>query len=361
MLFSCLSLLAALGAPAGLIAQEIQLRDVNVQMRRPGEDPVRVFQSITIGSQRTTVAAGTSLDEPLRRRGIHPDAEAYAALYQLNPSLRNARPDTGVDLLLPVLEGPELGRLVATGYQAYLTPDFGLKQRIAGRIQGVPGLERALAELSRERFGGAAQKLEMLATVSEIREMAVAAGLVIQGRTRPLSHELLSEIDGELAVTEAVVTGLAGPDKKVLTEADRDALRAVAEQAALRKGYWLERQGPDANQLMDPPPTVTVEVYTCAPTRGLAAPNARPDTTPCRGAAIAPGLRVYYRDVAGYGRLPPNPFAEPSPAHEALDVGNFFLWATQPNDSTVATEVVKVKVRSEIQPQRVVLILRDHD
>jgi len=358
MLCSCVSLLAVLSTPAGLIAQEPALKDVNVQVRRPGEAAAFILSSTTIHAERATVRGGAGLDEPLRRRGIHPDAESYGALYQLNPFLRGPEPDTSVELLLPVLDGPdELRHLVATGYEAYLTTDFGLKQQIAGRIQALPKLERALVDVPPERFGGTTQKSETRAAVSEIRRMAVAAGLTIQGRARPLSHELLVELDGELTVTEAVINRLTGPGAQSLSPTDREALSAVTAQATLRRHYWIETFGTTASRTLDPSPTGKVLIYVCSP-RLSAAPDTQPDT-PCRGATSTAGLRIYYRDVAGYyGHLPPNSLPDLSPVQRELDVGNFFFWATKPNDSVIATDALRVEVREGAQPLRVELVLR---
>ena len=359
MLCSCVSLLTVLSAPAGLIAQEPALHDVNVQVRHRGEPAAFVLRSTTIRTERATVPVGVTLDEALRGRGIHPDAEAYGALYQLNPSLRSPAPDTGVELLLPVLNGSDkLMRLMATGYEAYLTTDFALKQRIAGRIRGLPKLESALVDVPPERVGGITQKTETRAALSEIRRMAVAAGLTIQGRARPLSPELLMELDGELEVTEAVINRLTGPGAQSLSPSDREALSAVTAQATLRRGYWMETLGTTASRTLDPSPTGKVQIYVCSPQLSATTPDTQPDT-PCRGATSTAGLRIYYRDVAGYyGHLTPNSFPDLSPVQRELDVGNFYFWATKPNDSILATDALRVEVREGAQPLRVELVLR---
>ncbi len=359
MFRSLVSLLAALTAPAALIGQDLQLHDVNVQLRSPRKDSVRVFSAVTVRTQQIAVAAGTSLDDELSRRGIHPDAEAYAAVYQLNPTLRGPRPDTAAELLIPVLDRPhELSILVSSGYEAYLTTDFGLKQRIATRIRALPKLESALAEVPEQRFGGGAEKAEIRTAVGDVRQMMVAAGLIIQGRTRPLSHELLVELDGELTITDAVITRLTGPSNQSLSPGDREALLAASAQATSRSNYWIETHGTTANSLLNPFPTGEVHIYVCSATVTSTQPNNQPDT-PCRGATSTAGLRVHCRDVAGYyGHLPPNSFPDLSPVERELDVGNFFMWATRPLESNVATDVVRVEVRSGEHPLRVELVLR---
>jgi hypothetical protein len=342
-------------------AQQSAALRVFVQVARDGAKPVLTLPSVTIHAQPVQVAEGSPLDVQLRTLGIYPDGEAYALVYQLNPGLRGPRAARAGSLMFPTFLGPDtLTKLLATGYLAYVTQDVELKRRLARRIQTLPQIEALLAKRPEERFGGAEEKAQVRRAIGEIRRIAVAVGLALQARSRPVSGPLLSQLDDELAMTTQVL-GFAATDSHVtetgkspLSPTDREAILAVADQFALRAPYWEERHGPEL--ALEPFPDVNVEVYACDPHR----PATPPDTAPCHSYGPAHGLRVHYRDKAGYleGEQPYSFEAVTSPAVQPVSIGNYYFWASTPGSAAPVTDVLEVKVRGDDKPQRVVLIRR---
>ncbi len=282
--------------------------------------------AVEVRAREVVPEEGATLEGILQARGIYPDAEAYAVVYELNPGLEGPQLRAGEPLVVPVVEGPDdLRAALAADYRAYLSSHPGLKERIVESASELAGRLDRIEALPPARFGGAGARERALESLGEVRAFADALVAAIQERTYALDSELLGQVERLLTRAGEVSAEILADDGPV-GEDWRRTVDLLGEAAAVRLSALVETRGDGGGP--GPYPTVEVVVRALDPDDGSEVHR----------------LRVYFVEEFDYGRRDGTPFQTlTSPARMRLDVANYRLWIGD-RDRNPISEVLPLKL-----------------
>ena len=307
---------AVLQAPvSGQEAWNADLAVVLVNERDQTSTPLESGQ-VLFETRATRVEADDTIDGLLRDYGLFPDAEAYGAVYRLNPGLTSLSAAGEEDLLLPRVVGDDdvLGSL-AEGSLIAVTLDVTMKLQL-----------REQAATLRTMFADLTMDSEAAGAVRASVDAIVAFDAVIRERSLPLNADILSQVTTGAEVLESLLSS-----SQVGTEldaADRATLLELAEDLPLLADNLAAARVPGE------PPRPYPEVEVVVKVVGV-------DGTEVSNLRVYHVWRAYYGKEAYY-----KTFADlTSPSAGRLLVANYRIWAAAPGNLAPVTEVLRLDVR----------------
>lgn len=333
----CLVLVVASVSPfSGL---EAQRSDTEILVIQRGSNKAMNVQSgeVWLAQERVMVRPGETVTSILSAKGLRPDGESIAALYQANPGLKASDVVAGATINVPVVRGADrVARAVGSTHFALITLDLSRKLAFLKSVEAFPDAIAAMTDVPAGKIaGGEEGKAAITRDATTILARAKAIGLGIQARTRPVDPYVLGVISDELAratelIDRAPIHGL--------DEANARVLEAIARDLTLRASYWTDTYGPEQSQL---------QVYPQAPIHVRALAN--------RGSEHK--LRIWWIEEGLLGSTKkPNKFSELSATTQMLGVADYAIWGADPADDSgkPVTRVEIVKVRQQCTPQQMI-------
>lgn len=208
---------------------------------KPGAAPSPLDERAEIGAVKVKVGSGDSVEFLLKQHGIYPDAESLALLYQLNPEVKDLKKLPG-DLTVPVAKGSgaeaaiKAGGLIATVY------DKPVKEEFVRRAAAATDRAEAFAKLEAGQFSSPQERVEITNLVTKTAEGFDVFRLVVKGKTRPLSPDLVRQLEGEAAVFNDILTRAAKSSDPV-PATDKEALQQISKSMTLRRRGLNEVMG----------------------------------------------------------------------------------------------------------------------
>jgi hypothetical protein len=286
--------------------------------------------NVTMGVRPAQVLPTTNIYRLLEGNGVIPDTEAFAVVYELNPTLRDLRSTApGTTVQLPRVAGDEvLAKLHHGGYLAMLTVDADLREALNRSAETLQQTAAAFAEVpnrSRSAAGG-----DLQGKVASLRQWYAQIRRSFLRRTGPpLRRDSLLQLRREANQLNSILEAGVNADGK-LADADVRCIAAIHEDVELEMtnyGQELANEPPKADALY----RVVVNI----------------SGTSAKGLER---VRVYYINY-GLFRDPPgkecDSFRTPgSGVSELMRVQNYMIWAAQDGDpGHPVTEPLRVKVR----------------
>jgi hypothetical protein len=329
--YLALSIACVMGNHPVTQAQELWTSDVSMVLLRESDGASIPLEKegLELTTQIVVVKPNDRLENLLRTNGIYADAEAFGAVYALNPSLDPTALHPGLELFLPYVRGEKhLQEALNDRYLVALTLDVGLKRRLLAQAEDLRGLADDFAALEPHRFRHRDVHAELLMVVRRSLDFMGALSIIIRERSRPFSSEMLWQTSSEAQLLASILSDILTTGR-VVTRHDEETIGLIAENMQLRSTNLKGIRGPG-----EPPqrfPQVSVSVKTLK--------------TQDRGEVH--GLRVYYAPRALYGRDgSQQPFLTvSSPTTKWLPIANYRLWVGKPGDPKPLSEVLDIEVR----------------
>jgi len=334
--------LAQSSMPAGRLAgRDVVLSVVDAENLSPirwnGEK-----LSLSVGP--SVLEKGTNVFTLLQANRIVPDGEAFELVYDLNPTVRDAKTlEPGVKLLLPrVSSEAALADLRKQGYLALLTLDLELRGSIDGEFEKMRLSAAAFAQLppagSPDKYAHAKEQITYISnSIAEMRRRFA------RRTSPPQSKATLEQLRRELEVLNALLQKALASSSR-LNKEDLEQVAAIRDDIEASMAAYeqaLSNEPPKADGLYK----VVVNITGPAP-------------------ANVVRYRVYYTNYGLY-RDPPDRnsdgFRIPgSGASEYLRAQNYMIWAAQDGDAAhPLTEPLRVKVRPwQSEPIEVMLNIK---
>jgi hypothetical protein len=265
----------------------------------------------------------------LQANGIAPDTEAFTIVYDLNPTLRDAKIlKPGTTLQLPkVVGGPILKGMLRHGYLVMLTVDPKLREELNRRAETLQARVATFAQLPPERFDSTDAN-EVKKNVESMGKWYAQIEKSFLRRTGPpLRHDSLVQLRDEADRLNSLLNAAVQSNRRV-TAADLDQIAAIHDDVELemqKYGQVLANEAPKADALYK----VMVRII--------------------GDDKLIQGCRVYYTNYGLYHEPPgdeSNPFRDPgSGASDLLRVQNYMIWAARDGDPAHPLTKLPVKVR----------------
>ena len=253
----------------------------------------------------------------LQDAGIAPDPEAFALLYDLNPTFRDANAlAPGTSLQLPsIADGKVVEKLLQDRDLVELTLDPEIRHQLKERTEAL----RLLLSSVEDETADANMQIKIKSLIGWYQQIDKR----FRRRTAPaLRHATLIELSSEGDLLNAVLEGAVQKHRK-LTSEEQQQVAAIYEDIKLEISQFGQTLGTGA-----PAPqnlySVTVNI------KGT-------------DAGLIESLRVYYT-FGGIWPLPSQPPPPPDKAHgfshlgtgasENLSMKNYVLWASRDGDPT---------------------------
>jgi hypothetical protein len=313
----CLLLLAADAA----LAQEATLGQIPVglalvcadgsRMTYPAEDATERSQ---LAAERVIVKDGDTIHALLTARGIRPDVESFALVYEINPELETLDDlPSGGALTLPKFS-PRTGvkQQIAAGCRAALTVDAKLKEEFDATVRSLPALAA--------KFRAGAADRPTSESVNNIVDTLEFIRLGILRRNgRPLSREAMEQLNAEASLLRSIL------------------LRPPATGGSLQVAAIERDIGVKKSRL--------VQIAAGAPPDAW--PRVRVVVQTLRDGAPVPNLRVYYVPEALLGtRERLRSFDTLStPTTRMLPEADYVVWASTEADAKPVSNEHRLEVR----------------
>jgi hypothetical protein len=270
-----------------------------------------------LDTYKVTPQAATSIYDLLTTAGIVPDADAYALVYDLNPSLQQIDPlPAGLNLELPkVIGGDELQDKLRNGYLVMLVLDGDLREKLARNVDDLQELSRRFAGLAAERFPTSFASKEMMTHIEALSGwFAYIRKTYLQRTGPPLRRQTLEGILDEAQALTSILTAILDTQGKV-TPSDIDQVGVIYRDIQLQMKKY-------DNVMAGEPPAADSQYKVIVTIRG--------------GDAGSAALQVYYA-WEGLFRKPPR---EPLQSHAfdgigsgssaVLTIADYVIWAGRP-------------------------------
>jgi hypothetical protein len=260
------------------------------------------------------VTAATNIYTLIQENGIAPDSAAFALIYDLNPTVRDANSiAANTQLQLPCLADERLLQQIRNdGELVELTVDPELHRELDQRIEALQVFSSSLSRVTSDS-GTQSQLSSLLNWYQQIERR-------FKRRTDPpLRHATLVELQNEADLLNSLLQGaiqrqheLGSDEKQQVAAIFEDVSREVSQYGQVLAGSAPKAQGYYS---------VTVNV------KGISA-------------ALSSSLRVYYTYNGLYRSLPAQPpltcfgFKQLGPGQsENLLMKNYWVWAAKDGDA----------------------------
>jgi hypothetical protein len=321
--------------------------DVHMFLLREGDGASLPLEgaNVELTAQKVVIKPKDRIEDLLRAKGIYPDAEAFGAIYALNPSLDASSPHPGLELLMPHLVVDEsVQEAFDERYLVALTLDVGLKRGILTKAETLSGLAHDFGALVPRRFEDGAARSEILSTVDDSVDFMRSLSIIIRERSRPLSYEMLWQTNREAQLLASILADVLAGDRAV-TRYNKERIDLIAENMQIRFANLKGIRGPG-----EPPqrfPQVNVIVK----------------TLDIHGRSEVHGLRVFYVPRALFGMEgTEKPFLKvSSPTKTWLPVANYRLWVGTPDDSKPISDILDMQVRKQPEGDSMLVELIVHN
>ncbi len=283
-------------------------------------------------------ADSTPLDAIFLARSIYPDAEAYAAVYDLNPGFGSTVVPPDMQVSVPSLDIPVFTpEVAAAGFRFFITLNVQLKASILDVVDELGPLVTSFAMLGEDRFQSPASRESAIDAARTVYEFGAVIGAVIERRSRPLQADFLRSVEAELDVLRNGLRAVA-EDSGTVDESVVTLLGRLSASVESRTAYFAESHAGPNDLARYPVADLSVRVV---------------DST---GADVQ-GLRVYYVSPGLFGLRDPYGGNElRSPTSLQVDVANWRLWAGRSPDGAPSTEVFTLTLNGrEEQPVKISL------
>jgi hypothetical protein len=270
-----------------------------------------------LDTYKVTPQAATSIYDLLTTAGIVPDADAYALVYDLNPSLQQIDPlPAGLSLELPrVTGGDDLQNKLRNGYLAMLVIDGNLREELARSANALQVLSRRFAGITTERFPSASTRQAMMTHIEALSGwFAHIQRTHLQRTGPPLRRQTLEGILDEAQALTSILTAILDTQGKV-TPSD------IEQVSVIYRDMQLQMKKYD-NVMAGEPPAADSQYKVVVTIRG--------------GDSGTAALQVYYA-WEGLFRKPPR---EPLQSHSfdgvgsgssaVLTIADYVIWAGRP-------------------------------
>ena len=269
-------------------------------------------------TQTVTTAANSSIYDLLTADGIEPDVEAFAVVYDLNPSLKVVDPlASGVSLVLPKAHGgDQLQDKLRHGYLVRLTVDRTLREELERSAADLQDLSARFTGLAPERFSNPPAKQAMTAEVKALAGWLAYANKAFLQRTGPplRRQSLLGMRDEALALNSILASILSG--QQIVSADDQKQVDAIYRdiQIEVKKYDNIMAGEPQSN---DEERQVIITIHG-------------------GDANLIQSLQVYYTWEALYREPPKEPLKSypfdqvGSGVSASLTLQDFVVWAAKP-------------------------------
>ncbi len=279
--------------------------------------------------------------------GIFPDAEAFGALYRLNPELDINNLEAGATLLTPVVTGnDDLLENIENGNRLLITLDSNLKEEIEIISGQLDELLSEFTTLPSNSFPSNEDEAKTKMEVEQIVSWLKVVRAEIRLKSRTLNPDMLNQIHGEALLLEAIMRD-STQGAIQLTREEIDTISEIHQNMQARMVTFNEAMGP-----------------------GAIPPKSREVLTRVKILDSATGeeierLRVYFVSAALFRKkeLYAQSFRKlTSPIEQYLPEANYRVWAMTPsssfNDEDIVTDVVYVKIRKQLDDEPLIIELQ---
>lgn len=318
-------------------SDELNKYDISFELIQLSDETTESLDSaeVQIKVEEVQFKKGDTLSSLLMGVGIFPDAEAYGALYRLNPNLDPKTIEPGTILRIPIVKGNDkLLAHIEEGKRLLVNFDTALKKNLEATIKRINSLFSEFSSLPSSSFPTIDGQNTTVMQVEQIVGWLRIVRVEFKLKSHPLNSDTLRQIQGEAELLESIMKK-AVEQQEQLTEEDIGLLNEIYENMKVRMTTFNEAMGPGES-----PPKwreVLVQVR-------VLDPKTRQEVNQI--------LRVYFVSLALYSKR--DEYAEPfrklsSPIEQLLPEGNYNIWATNLSfgDRIPATEIVLLKVRKQ--------------
>ncbi len=322
---------------------ELNNYDISFELIQPSDETTESLDSteVQLKVEEVQFEKGDTLSSLLMGVGIFPNAEAYGALYRLNPNLDPETIEPGTTLRVPTFKGSDsLLVRIKEGKRLLISFDTTLKKNLEETIKRINALSPEFSSLPSSSFPTVDDQDTAVMQVEQIVGWLRIVRVEFKLRSRPLNSDMLRQIQGEAELLESIMKN-AVEQQEQLTEEDIDLLSKIHENMKVRMATFNEAMGPG-----DPPSRgreVLVQVRILDPKTGQEVDQ----------------IRVYYVSEALYSKR--DKYAEhfhklSSPIEQWLPEADYNIWAQFPSfDDRIATDVLSVKVRKQSDDQPMIV------
>jgi hypothetical protein len=232
--------------PAVCLGQEQFLDDLNiaVQLVNPKDNSSVPLsgREIKLTSQKVTWQEGYSVQKLLTANHFYADGDSLGILYKLNSGLDFNSLKTGDKINLPAVKNKEeFSREFDNGYLVLLTLDNDLKQELLRASKEMSVLRAQASRLDATQFGSPGERDNFVKATKSLADTMEVFNIVRQGRTRPLSSDMLKQMINEVDQAKPIIQNAIDGQKP--SRSDAQTLDLIEKNMARRKRILAEEKG----------------------------------------------------------------------------------------------------------------------
>ena len=348
--FACLiyvGIIIMLLYPTTSLGQETSLAALNISMTlinvKDKSSIKLTSEDVELTTTKTIVKENEDVQQLLTSNGIYADGESIGILYRLNPTMDPKLNNKGAEIVVPTIKTMK----PITGYSRdkyllALTLDRKMKQDLLDGIRRLDVAAAAISGLGTEPFGSTAIRDSFTVLTRTILESMETFKVLIRERTRPLSLELIRQMNDEAEQVISMLDTITHKKGYRLTENDIGSARLIAKNMTVRMKSLDETKG--SGGIPSRWPEVRVSIRVVNTVDGKEVKN----------------LRVYY---VGQGLWNTRSKYErsfdklSSPSERDLPEADYYIWAGKPQDSTPLSDRKSLEIRRKTENERVELDL----
>jgi len=291
--------------------------------------------NIELTTKRIVFKETDTIDKILISNGIYPNGESLGILYRINADIDEKVIKTNTLLTIPAIVKPRENCLVV------LTLDKGIKQDFLKTLKLLDKHVEQISNVQIGQFGSITEKEQFTQSIKSITKSMDFFGEAINRQTRPLSSEMLRQMNDEAKLMNLVLNNTVN-NKQGFGASDMEAVDLVLKNMNIRMQSLNEKKGPGG--LHSRWPEVRVTVKTIDTNRGMEVHN----------------LQIYYVPKAlwPYRKDCEKSFDKvTSPSDRDLPEADYYIWAGKKSDPTkesiLLTDRADLEVRKKTQQQNI--------
>lgn len=222
------------------------------------------FTSLTgremkLTTQNVIWKEGDNIQRLLIANRVYADGEAIGILYMLNPDLDAKSLKAGKEIVLPAVKNKEeFSHKFDMGFLVLLTLDNDLKQEFCSAAKELSALTAQTSALKVQQFESPDEMDNFVKTTESIIETMETFKVVILGRARPLSSDMLKQMLNEVEQAKLIIHSIINSKQK-LSMSDAQTLDLIEKNMTRRKQLLVEEKGNGPGEKKLPALVQTIE------------------------------------------------------------------------------------------------------
>jgi hypothetical protein len=322
--------------------QETKLTELNISMTlinlRDKSSTNLSSEDAELTTKKIIMKENDNIQKLLTGNGIYADGESIGILYHLNPGMDPKSIKAGAEILFPVIKmKKQLASSSKEDCLVALTLDKKIKQDFINTIKQFDIVAAGISSLSFNSSIPPEVKDKFIALTKPIMENMETFKVLIRERTRPLSSEMILQMNDEGDQMISIIEKITHKNY-ILTNNDIESIELIAKNMTIRMKTLDEAKG--AGGISSNWPEVSVFVRAIDVSHGKEINN----------------LRVYY---VGQGLWNDRIKYEKSfdkltsPSERILPEADYYIWVGKPQDSTPLSDRKSLEVRKKAENEKI--------